>query len=662
ASVWSLPENYRNRHVAILGAGVLGRRMACCWLSGGYNVHVRDPAPEQLQDCLAYAEAELHNYPKHDHVIPGKLQVFEDLSGAVAGAWLVIEAVPEKLPLKISTFAELEELAPKDAILATNSSSYASSQMLAGLKDDATKARILNTHYFMPPQAMAVELMTSGYTHPDVFPFMVQRQHEAGTHPYVARKESTGFIINRIWAAVKREVLTVLAEGVSVPEEIDALWKEVLAKGVGPCRMMDHVGLDTVALIEQHYVNERGLSPELTVDFLKINYLDKGKLGTKSPNGVTQPQLTASSPLPASAPSSPLPTVEIPQQTLPSLPSLPPVVETTTTYQPTIYALDAGLASSHPSVTSGQILSLTPSLSPSFPGEFSPTPTPLLKNLALPDGITYDSSSQTLFFTTMGENPSLPDGAVHSFVLNDPTNLSRITLIPSTSDLIHTPKQIVCEPLSQKLYIADREGMRIVRCNYDGSDVETLVQNLDLDLLGPTGGSPEENWIVGIAVAPELGKLYWTQKGPSKGGKGKIFCADIHHLMLGGELGETPLVRTDIVCLVENLPEPIDLAWDAAERYLYWTDRGELPRGNTLNRMKLGEDGLPLGGQMTKTVVEIVARGFHEAIGLALDGERGCVYVADLGGSVYKVDLRGEGKKEVVYREEGRAFTGLVVV
>lgn len=95
-------------------------------------------------------------------------------------------------------------------------------------------------HYYMPPQNMVVELMTDGYTEEAIFPFMVERCKEAATLPFVARKQSTGFIFNRLWAAVKRETLTILAEGVSVPEEIDSLWTQMFVKGgATPCKTMD---------------------------------------------------------------------------------------------------------------------------------------------------------------------------------------------------------------------------------------------------------------------------------------------------------------------------------------------------------------------------------------------------------------------------------------
>jgi 3-hydroxyacyl-CoA dehydrogenase len=98
----------------------------------------------------------------------------------------------------------------------------------------------LNMHYYMPPGNMVVELMTDGYTDPAISEYLVKQSREVGTLPYVARKESTGFIFNRLWAAVKRETLTILAEGVSTPEEIDSMWSEMFVKGGSlPCKTMD---------------------------------------------------------------------------------------------------------------------------------------------------------------------------------------------------------------------------------------------------------------------------------------------------------------------------------------------------------------------------------------------------------------------------------------
>ncbi|KAM0230634.1 hypothetical protein ACHAPO_009160 [Fusarium lateritium] len=265
------------RIVAVLGGGVLGRRIACGWAASGYDVVIRDPSPEQRTAAVEYCNTNMSVYS--DSTIRGSVQAVEGLPEAVAKAWLVIEAVPEKLPIKIETFADLERLTTEDTILCSNSSSYKSREM----------RRVLNMHYYIPPDYRVVELMTDGETDESIFPFLYEKLEEIKFHPYVARKESTGFIYNRLWAAIKREVLNILAEGVSTPEEIERLWKEMwYAKEMGPVAMMDTVGLDTVSFIEQHYIAERGL-PNTPVEFLQ-KYIDEGKLGAKSDKGGLLPR------------------------------------------------------------------------------------------------------------------------------------------------------------------------------------------------------------------------------------------------------------------------------------------------------------------------------------------------------------------------------------
>jgi 3-hydroxyacyl-CoA dehydrogenase len=211
----------------------------CIWASAGYDIRIRDPSARQRADGVAYIKENVDLYAQKTGQVPGTAVAFENIAEAVANAWLVIEAVPEKVQLKIDTFAELAVLTPDDCILASNSSSYKTSEILEKVPATA-KPRILNMHYYMPPQYMIVELMTDSYKEEGIFPFIVERSKEAATLPYVARKESTGFIFNRLWAAVKRETLTILAEGVSVPEEIDSMWVEMFVKGgTTPCKMMD---------------------------------------------------------------------------------------------------------------------------------------------------------------------------------------------------------------------------------------------------------------------------------------------------------------------------------------------------------------------------------------------------------------------------------------
>ena len=225
--------------MTMVEANINNNSIACVWASTGYNVKIRDPSKQQRDEGVAYVEENVASYAQKTGKTPGKVMAFEDMEAALADAWMVIEAVPEKLELKIDVFAELDGLAPADCILATNSSSYKSSDLISKVSP-ARKTHVLNTHYFRPPECMLVEVMTCGYTAEGIIPFVVERLREAALIPYVARKESTGLIINRLWAAIKREILNILAEGVSVPEEIDALWKEMFSTGrLLPCLTMD---------------------------------------------------------------------------------------------------------------------------------------------------------------------------------------------------------------------------------------------------------------------------------------------------------------------------------------------------------------------------------------------------------------------------------------
>jgi 3-hydroxybutyryl-CoA dehydrogenase len=276
------PQDFTRRPMAVIGAGTLGRRIALMLATRGGEVRIFDIAGDQQAAAIGYVESELPGLVSRlPSASAGRVKGTADLSSAVTGTWLVIEALPERLQLKKQIFAELDRLAPADAILATNSSSYPSSQMIDGV---SRAERVLNSHFYMPPVSIAVEVMSCGHTDEHVIDLLMQTLPTYGLVPFRVRTESVGFIYNRIWAAIKREALAVVAEGVATPEEVDRIFELSLGARRGPFRAMDNVGLDVVLDIEEHYAAVRDGIPEAPRRLLH-QYLNRGWLGVKSGRG-----------------------------------------------------------------------------------------------------------------------------------------------------------------------------------------------------------------------------------------------------------------------------------------------------------------------------------------------------------------------------------------
>jgi len=156
-------------------------------------------------------------------------------------------------------------------------------------------------------------------------------------------------------------------------------------------------------------------------------------------------------------------------------------------------------------------------------------------------------------------------------------------------------------------------------------------------------------WCVGITVDPQRGHIYWTQKGPDNAGLGKICRANVDI-----PKGQTAANRTDIEVLFDGLPEPIDLELDLVNRVLYWTDRGDPPRGNTVNRVPI--DVPPRAVHEP----EIVLTHLMEGIGIALDIPGDRMFMTDLAGSLYSSRLNGSDKKTLLVAQGN--LTGVAYV
>jgi hypothetical protein len=176
--------------------------------------------------------------------------------------------------------------------------------------------------------------------------------------------------------------------------------------------------------------------------------------------------------------------------------------------------------------------------------------------------------------------------------------------------------------------------MRLMRANRDGSNIETLVDSSQGD---PRPGPDATKWCVGVAIDVDGGKVYWTQKGPDNAGKGRI-C----RVAIDIPARQTASNRADIEVLYDALPEPIDLDLDLKSRVMYWTDRGDPPRGNTVNRAPMDSDA------SSRPTPEIVLTHLMEGIGIALDQKGDRMFVTDFGGNVLAAKLDGSDAKPLL--------------
>ncbi len=223
--------------VAVIGAGTMGWQIAARTANSGRVVALYDALDGAVDRALGKIRNELP--PALADVgaqwdvtaILDRIQPASSLADAVEGADLVIEAVREHLQTKLTVFAELDRLAP-DAILATNSSSLPSGTLVEAVTQPV---RLLNMHFFSPIwQREMLEVMTCGQTEPAVIAAAMEFGRSLGLITVEVRGESMGFVINRVWRAVKRESLRVVDEGHATPEDVDRLWMGFFGTPTGP--------------------------------------------------------------------------------------------------------------------------------------------------------------------------------------------------------------------------------------------------------------------------------------------------------------------------------------------------------------------------------------------------------------------------------------------
>lgn len=270
-----------SRPRAVIGTGTQGRRIALMLASQGGEVRIYGRSAEGREEARSFIAENLADVVRRVGGTPGHIVLCENMEAAVANIGLAIEAIPEQLEMKQAIFGALDRLAPVDAVLGSNSSSYPTSRMIGAL---SYPERVLNTHFYMPPQQNAVELMSCGATRPALITALMDVLPRFGLEPYHVQRESIGFIFNRIWAAIKRESLAVVADGVATPKDVDRIFQSVLRSAEAPFRLMDKVGLDVVLDIEEHYAATKGHASEGPIALLR-GYVREGRLGQKTGRG-----------------------------------------------------------------------------------------------------------------------------------------------------------------------------------------------------------------------------------------------------------------------------------------------------------------------------------------------------------------------------------------
>ena len=275
--------------VCIVGSGYLGTQIGVLCARHGYNVCMQDVSTDALNASKKSVDEYVQQWIADDdlivpdgEIVKQRISYTLDIAEAVQGAGLVIEAVVERLDVKQEVFKRLDALCAPDVLIATNSSSIKVSNIEVTTRHPE---RVLNMHFYgYPWKRRIVELMRGKSTSDEVMDAAQGFSHSIGVYPLMVLKESTGFIFNRVWRAIKKECLTVVDEGVASFEDVDRAWMTLYGTEAGPFGLMDRVGLDVVRDIELVYYRESGAPKDQPPEIL-LDKISKGELGVKTGKG-----------------------------------------------------------------------------------------------------------------------------------------------------------------------------------------------------------------------------------------------------------------------------------------------------------------------------------------------------------------------------------------
>ncbi|WP_421948362.1 3-hydroxybutyryl-CoA dehydrogenase [Phaeodactylibacter xiamenensis] len=276
------------KNIAVIGAGTMGNGIAHVFAMNGYSVNLIDISEEALDKALATVTKNLDRMLKKERITEevkqktlGNLTKQTDLKVGVAEADLVVEAATERVDLKLKIFKDLDEAAPKSAILATNTSSISITKIAAAT---TRPAQVIGMHFMNPVPVMKLVEVIRGYaTSDETTDTVMDLSRKLGKVP-VEVNDYPGFVANRILMPMINEAIISLHEGVAGVEEIDTVMKLGMAHPMGPLQLADFIGLD-VCLSILNVLFEGFGNPKYAPCPLLVNMVTAGKLGAKSGEG-----------------------------------------------------------------------------------------------------------------------------------------------------------------------------------------------------------------------------------------------------------------------------------------------------------------------------------------------------------------------------------------
>ncbi len=273
--------------IGVVGAGTMGRRIAFGCVIYGKKTRLFDTKPAALEEAVRYVHSLVEERVRSGRLPEGTvesamaaLEPTDSIEACVTGTDLVIEAVHENVELKRKVFAEIGRFVGPDTLIGSNTSSIPGSSM-ADASGRPEKTFNLN---FGTPDHVKVEVMGHPKTAPSTIDDAVGFLRSMGLVPIVDKKEIQGYAYNRVWRAVKKEVLYLLDGGYLSAEDMDRAWMLDWGTPIGPCGLMDEIGLDVVRDIEMVYYNATG-DPSDKPPKMLLDLIEQGKLGRKSGEG-----------------------------------------------------------------------------------------------------------------------------------------------------------------------------------------------------------------------------------------------------------------------------------------------------------------------------------------------------------------------------------------